>query len=178
MIRAFEGAHMQHRDFTLADFMGQMGQITRLGPMGRWVGMLPGMSELVRCLGGEEALETQLRRMRGIYDSMSVQERLDVHILDAERRRRIARGAGVKLQHVSQFLKQYQCTLQMMEEVGRIGPLRTNNLVAGLVTFDPRRRDPSWLVPMRSPEKWKNFLVLVSIVLALAAAIAVWERLF
>ena len=112
---------MQRRDFTLDDFMGQMGQITRLGPMSKVIGMIPGMSEMTKQLGGDTAVEGQIVKMRAIYDSMSKKERAKPDILDGPRRRRIARGAGVEPQQVSQFMKQFEGTRDMMRAVGGMG---------------------------------------------------------
>jgi signal recognition particle GTPase len=114
--------------------------------MSKVIGMIPGMSEMTRRLGGAEEIEKQMRRMRGIYNSMSAQERHNVEILDGARCRRIARGAGVSISDVGQFLRQFQGTREMMAQVGRIRrPARTRALVAGLVTNDPLHRDPSWV---------------------------------
>jgi len=170
---------MPHREFTLDDFIGQMGQISKLGPMGKWVGMLPGMSEMVRWLGGDEEAERQLQRMRGIYDSMSHEERQAVGVLDGARRRRIARGAGVDVAHVQQFVRQFQGTRDMMQAVAsgaKVRPLQKYKLVAGLVTDNPRRRDPSWLIPFPSRENWQGFLAVTVLIIAFAALIAAWAR--
>ena len=163
------------REFTLDDFMGQMGQVSKLGPMSKVIGMIPGMSEMTNKLGGAEEIEKQMRRMRGIYSSMSARERCNVAILNGGRRRRIARGAGVSVAEVGQFLRQFQGTREMMAAVGRLrGPMRTRGLVAGLVTNDPAHGDPSWIwIKLR--RGWSQWWwVLVPI----AAAAILWVRSF
>src|SRR6476469_9226140 len=95
-------AKMEKGQFTLDDFMSQMGQIKKLGPMNKVLGMIPGMSELTKNMGMNEGdVEGQMGRMRAIYDSMSKKERANTDLLDGARRRRVARGAGVELNEVS-----------------------------------------------------------------------------
>ena len=69
-------AKLEKGQFSLEDFMSQMGQIKKLGPMGKVMGMIPGMSELTKQVGmGEGDVENQMGHMRAIYDSMSKKER-------------------------------------------------------------------------------------------------------
>src|SRR3954462_1895060 len=101
-------AKMEKGEFTLEDFMSQMGQVKKLGPMGKIMGMIPGMNELTKQMGqGEGEVETSLTRMRAIYDSMNRKERHSPDTLDSNRRRRIAAGAGVEVTEVGQFIKQF-----------------------------------------------------------------------
>src|SRR5580765_7068389 len=94
-------AKMEKGTFTLDDFMAQMGQVKKLGPMGKVMGMIPGMSELTKNLNmGEGDVEQEMVMMRAIYDSMTRDERKRPDVLDGMRRRRIATGAGVPLQEV------------------------------------------------------------------------------
>src|SRR3954465_12869328 len=65
-------AKMEKGQFTLEDFMSQMGQVKKLGPMGKVMGMIPGMSEIAKTSNmGEGEVEKQMGRMRSIYDSMN-----------------------------------------------------------------------------------------------------------
>src|SRR5438046_4530933 len=69
-------AKMEKGEFTLDDFIAQMSQVKKLGPMGKVMGMIPGMSELTKQLGHDgEGVEHQMGRMRAIYDSMTRKER-------------------------------------------------------------------------------------------------------
>ena len=104
--------------FTIDHFMAQMDQIWRLGPLGRVVGMLPGMRKLVEQLRLDEAqVERQMIRMRAIYDSMNRQERAMPDLLNGSRRRRIADGAGVRVQEVIHFIRQFEMTRDMMRRL-------------------------------------------------------------
>jgi signal recognition particle subunit SRP54 len=113
---------MEKGQFTLDDFMSQLGQVQKLGPMGKVMGMIPGMSQLTEKMGMAEGdVEGQMGRMRAIFDSMSKPERKNPDLLDAGRRRRVARGAGVEVNDVSQFMKQYDMAKNMMKAVGGMG---------------------------------------------------------
>jgi predicted permease len=107
---------------SLEDFISQMGQVKKLGPMGKVMGMIPGMSEMTKQLGHDgEGVEKQMGRMKAIYDSMTRVERKKPDVLDANRRRRIARGAGVDVNEVGQFMKQFNMSRDMMRAVGGMG---------------------------------------------------------
>ena len=124
---------MEKGNFTLDDFMSQMGQVKKLGPMGKVMGMIPGMSELTKNMGMNEGdVEGQMGRMRAIYDSMSKKERADTDLLDGARRRRVARGAGVELNEVSQFIKQFEMSRDMMRAVGGMGMMGRMRLMKAL----------------------------------------------
>ena len=75
---------MEKGQFTLDDFMSQMGQVKKLGPMSKVMGMIPGMSEMAKTSNmGEGDVDKQMGRMRAIYDSMSRKERKNPDVLDA-----------------------------------------------------------------------------------------------
>ncbi len=115
-------AKMEKGQFTLEDFMSQMGQVKKLGPMGKVMGMIPGMSEMSKQMNmGEGEVEKQMGKMKAIYDSMNQKERKNPDTLDGPRRRRIARGAGVEVNEVGQFMKQFEMTRDMMRAVGGMG---------------------------------------------------------
>src|SRR5215218_7571040 len=126
-------AKMEKGQFTLDDYMAQMGQVKKLGPMGKVMGMIPGMNELTKNMGMNEGdVESQMGRMRAIYDSMSRKERGNTDLLDGARRRRIARGAGVELNEVSQFVKQFEMSRDMMRAVGGMGMMGRMRLMKAL----------------------------------------------
>jgi signal recognition particle subunit SRP54 len=115
-------AKMEKGQFTLEDFMAQMQQVRRLGPIGKIMGMIPGMSQLTKQLNmGEGDVEQQMGRMQAIYSSMTSTERKNTDLLDGGRRRRISRGAGVPLNEVGYFVKQYEMSRDMMKAVGGMG---------------------------------------------------------
>ena len=127
-------AKMEKGQFTLDDFMSQLGQVQKLGPMGKVMGMIPGMSELAKNVNIDEGgVETQMDRMRAIYNSMSRKERLKPDLLDGPRRRRIAAGAGVAVSEVGQFMKQFTMTRDMMRAIGGQGMMGKLKMMKGLM---------------------------------------------
>jgi len=126
-------AKMEKGNFTLDDFMAQMSQVKKLGPMGKVMSMIPGMSELSKQVNmGEGDVEKQMGTMRAIYDSMTKDERKNSDLLDAGRRRRVARGAGVELKEVGQFMKQFEMSRDMMRAVGGMGMMGKLKLMKAL----------------------------------------------
>ncbi|MCC7351432.1 MAG: signal recognition particle protein [Phycisphaerales bacterium] len=126
---------MQKGQFTLDDFMAQMSQVKKLGPMGKVMSMIPGMSELSRQVNmGEGDVENQMGRMHAIYNSMTRVERQKTELLDGNRRRRIARGAGVGLNEVGQFIKQFEMSRDMMRAVGGMGMMGKMRLMKSLMS--------------------------------------------
>ncbi len=108
--------------FTLEDFMAQISQVRKLGPMGKVLEMIPGMKQITAGMNmGDGEVEGHMDRMQAIYRSMTPGERKDTDKLDAGRRRRVARGAGVELNEIGQFIKQYEGTRDMMKAMGGMG---------------------------------------------------------
>ena len=127
-------AKMEKGQFTLDDFMSQLGQVQKLGPMGKVMGMIPGMSELAKNVNMDEGgVETQMDRMRAIYNSMNRKERQKPDLLDGPRRRRIAAGAGVAVSEVGQFMKQFTMTRDMMRAIGGQGMMGKLRMMKGLM---------------------------------------------
>ena len=128
-------AKMEKGQFTLDDFMSQMGQVQKLGPMGKVMGMIPGMSELAKNADMDESgVEKQMGHMRAIYNSMSRKERIKPDLLDGPRRRRIAAGAGVAVSEVGQFMKQFTMTRDMMRAIGGQGMMGKLKMMKGLMS--------------------------------------------
>ncbi len=130
-------ANMEKGQFTLDDFMAQMTQVKKLGPMGKVMGMIPGMSDMTRKMNMNEGdIEKQMVHMRAIYDSMNKKERANTDLLDGARRRRVARGAGVELNEVGQFMKQFEQSRDMMKAVGGMGMMGRMKLMKSLMSGD------------------------------------------
>jgi signal recognition particle subunit SRP54 len=122
-------------NFTLEDFIAQMGQIKKLGPMGKIMGMIPGMNEMAKTANmNEGAIEQQMGRLHAIYNSMTKAERKNTDVLDGNRRRRIAAGAGVTTAEVGQFVKQFETSRDMMRAVGGMGMMGRMKLMKTLMS--------------------------------------------
>ncbi len=102
---------MKSADINLEDFLAQLRQIKKLGPLGNVMQMLPGMSGLE--IGDAE--ENRLKRTEAIIQSMTPTERQKPQLLNGNRRLRIARGAGVEVRDVNQLLKQFEQMRKMMK---------------------------------------------------------------
>jgi signal recognition particle subunit SRP54 len=102
---------LRKADFNLEDFLAQMQQVKKMGSMQSIMGMMPGMSGMELPAGADK----QMARTEAIIKSMTLQERRKPEILNGNRRKRIADGAGVKIVEVNQLLKQFQQMQQMMK---------------------------------------------------------------
>jgi signal recognition particle subunit SRP54 len=104
---------MQKADFNLEDFLGQMRQIKKMGPLSGLMGMMPGMSGVK--VGDAE--ENRMKRTEAIILSMTPHERRSPNILNGSRRARIARGSGTEVREVNQLLKQFTQMRKMMKQM-------------------------------------------------------------
>ena len=107
---------LRREQFTLEDFLGQMRQVRKMGPMGSLLGMLPGMGGL-KGLKDVDVEEGDLDRLEAIILSMTPEERRTPEMINGSRRKRIAAGAGVKVQHVNQLVKQFGSVRKMMKQM-------------------------------------------------------------
>ncbi len=112
---------MRKGEFTLDDFKKQLTQIKRLGPLQKVMGLIPGMSNLTEAMGDADP-EQDMKRLFGIIDSMTADERRDpTKHVDQSRRRRIAAGAGVEPHEVNDLVKQFDAMSQMMTSLAGKG---------------------------------------------------------
>lgn len=125
---------MKKGSFDLEDFLKQMRSIRKMGPLGSLLGMLPGvgkqMKELRNALETPEA-EKELKRTEAMILSMTLAERRNPEVIDASRRRRIAKGSGTQVSDVNALLQQFRTMRQMMREFGRGGGMNMNQMIGG-----------------------------------------------
>ncbi len=107
---------MLKQTFTLEDFLQQMRQVRKMGPLGNLMGMMPGMGAMKQ-LKNAEVDEKELDRVEAIILSMTPAERHDPQIINGSRRKRIAHGSGVKVQHVNALVKQFDQVRKLMRQV-------------------------------------------------------------
>jgi signal recognition particle subunit SRP54 len=118
---ARQAERMLSGDFTLEDFAQQLRQLRKLGPLGQLLDMLPGqLGQAARQISPQEA-ERQLKVTEAILNSMTPEERRNPNILNASRRRRIARGSGTTVQDVNQLMKQYRQMRRMFKTLKKTG---------------------------------------------------------
>ena len=102
--------------FTLEDFLQQMRQVRKMGPLSGLIGMIPGMGAM-KGLKNAEVDEGELDRVEAIILSMTPEERVNPSVINGSRRKRIANGSGVRVQHVKQLLKQFEQMRKMMRQM-------------------------------------------------------------
>ena len=83
---------------------------------------------------GDGQVEAQMGRMKAIYNSMTRKERANTALLDGNRRRRIARGAGVEVAEVGQFMKQFEMSRDMMRAIGGQGMMGKMRMMKALMS--------------------------------------------
>src|SRR5580693_3027593 len=110
---------MRKGEFTLEDFLEQLRQMKKLGPLENLVGMLPGGAEAMK---GQDMgkQEKEFRRMEGMVCAMTIKERRSPVILNASRRRRIATGSGVTVTELNTMLNKFFQMQQMMKKMGKM----------------------------------------------------------
>lgn len=104
---------------TLDDFLSQLQQVRKMGPMKDILGMIPGMGKKMK---GMDVDENQLKRVEAIIRSMTLEERMKPEKIEGSRRHRISRGSGTNSQDVSQLLKQFKQMKKMFRSLGDIDP--------------------------------------------------------
>ncbi len=104
------------QSLNLEDFLSQLQQLKKLGPLENLLGMLPGMGKMPDLSGGE----SQLKRVEAVIQSMTPTERRRPEILNAGRRTRIATGSGTSVAEVNDVLKQFNAMKKMMQEMGKM----------------------------------------------------------
>ncbi|MEN3316411.1 MAG: signal recognition particle subunit [Acidimicrobiaceae bacterium] len=109
-------AKLQSGSFNLEDFLDQMQQVKKMGPLQNIVGMLPGIPKELR---KAEIDDREIARVEAIIKSMTLEERRTPEIMNGSRRLRVANGSGVTTSEVNQLLKQFKDMQKMMKMMGR-----------------------------------------------------------
>ena len=118
-------------DFDLNDFLDQMRQIKKMGPLQNVLGMLPGIGSKLKNV---EVDDGALKKPEAIICSMTLKERKNPGILNASRRKRIAAGAGVTVQDVNALIRQFEQMQKMMKQMmgNKRGMMRAMKNMGGL----------------------------------------------
>ena len=107
--------------FTLDDFLDQLQQLKKMGPLQNVLGMLPGVGAQLK---GAEVSDDQVKRTEAIIRSMTPAERENPQIINGSRRTRIASGSGTQVQDVNRLVKQFAEMQKMMKQFGGRLPSR------------------------------------------------------
>lgn len=104
--------------FTFEDFLSQLKQLKKMGPLQNLIEMIPGAGKQLK---GVTVDEKGLGKVEAIINSMTLKERMQPSIIDGSRRRRIAAGSGTSIQEVNRLLKQFSAMQKMIKSVSRMG---------------------------------------------------------
>lgn len=110
---------IRSKQFTLEDFLGQMQEIKKMGPMDQILGMLPGMGNKIPL--NAQVDENKLARTEAIIRSMTKAERSNPVIINSSRKKRIASGSGTSIQDVNRLLKEFEQMLKLFKNMNQIG---------------------------------------------------------
>jgi signal recognition particle subunit SRP54 len=107
--------------FTLDDFLDQLQQLKKMGPLQNVLGMLPGVGAQLK---DAEVSDDQVKRTEAIIRSMTPEERENPSVINGSRRTRIAKGSGTQVQDVNRLVKQFGEMQKMMKRFGGRLPSR------------------------------------------------------
>ena len=106
---------IKKQDLDFEDFLQQMEQIQNIGPLDKILGMMPGIGNIKDQLGDIDLNGKEMKRTKAIIQSMTVEERRNPNILNASRKKRIAKGSGNTVQDVNRLIKQFNEMKKMMK---------------------------------------------------------------
>jgi signal recognition particle subunit SRP54 len=112
---------MMKGQFTLEDFLDQMRQMKKMGPLAQIMDMLPGQFGQAARQVNPQDIEKNFKSSEAIISSMTLKERRNPDVLNASRRRRIAAGSGVEVQEVNRLIKQFRESQKLMKTLQKSG---------------------------------------------------------
>jgi signal recognition particle subunit SRP54 len=110
---------IRRQQFTLEDFLQQMSQVRRMGPLSNVLGLMPGMGKAMKQMRQVNMDDKELDRIEAIILSMTPDERARPDLIDGSRRKRIARGSGTTVQAVNQLVKQFGQMRKLMAQLAK-----------------------------------------------------------
>jgi signal recognition particle subunit SRP54 len=102
-------------NFNLEDFLEQLQQIKKMGPLHKLMEMIPGMGDLAKAIPQED-MESRLKQTQAIISSMTIFERRNPRLINSSRKKRIAQGSGTDVQDINQLLIQFKQMRKMMKQ--------------------------------------------------------------
>jgi signal recognition particle subunit SRP54 len=126
-------------EFTLEDFLKQMKQVRRMGPLSNVLGMMPGMGKAMKQVRQTNVDERELDRLEAIILSMTPAERAHPEIIKGSRRKRIAQGSGTNVAAVNRLVKQFDQMRRMLKQVASGKMPNPEQLLSGGAMRPPRR---------------------------------------
>ena len=123
---------LKKNQFTLEDFLDQMGQVKKMGGVGKILEMMPGMNSAQLKDVDVEAGEKEFAQMEAIIQSMTIEERRNPSILNASRRKRIAAGCGQPVSKINNLIKKYEEMKKMLKQFSNPKKMKRNKMFRGL----------------------------------------------
>ena len=124
---------LEKGEFTLDDFRKQMMQAKRLGSFSKLLGLIPGMGQISKMMGDTNVdADDEMRKLGGIIDSMTKEERRNPKIIDQARRERIAKGAGVQPHQINELVKSFLPMADMMKSMAGMGMRDRMKMMSGM----------------------------------------------
>jgi signal recognition particle subunit SRP54 len=117
----------------LEDFRDQLQQLKKMGPVSQLLDMIPGMSQLTQDVS-PEVTDQQMKTIEAIINSMTPAERHNPRIINASRRRRIAKGSGTTVMEVNELLSQFRQMQRLMKQLSG-GGMRGRGGMRGLMSM-------------------------------------------
>lgn len=114
------GRKLVKGEFNLEDFMKQLQQLKKMGPLSQLMEMVPGMGRLTKDIT-PDVTDKELRRIEAIINSMTLDERRDPRVLNGSRKRRVAHGSGTTVPEINDLLNQFRQMQRLMKQVGSGG---------------------------------------------------------
>jgi signal recognition particle subunit SRP54 len=141
--KKLEDKFLSGEDFTLDDFLEQLEAMSKMGSMGKLLGMLPGSGAMKKQI--ENFDESEITRTKSIVQSMTPHERRDLKVLNGSRRARIALGSGRKVADVNALVDKFTAAQLMMKQMSNGGsmPVMPAGMPAGMPGLPPAPRKPA-----------------------------------
>ena len=110
---------MRTMSFTFDDFLDQLAQVRKMGPLDDLIGMLPGANK-IKGLKDLKVDEKQIKHVEAIIQSMTKKEKINPEIINGSRKKRIAKGSGRTVQEVNRLLKQFEDMKKMFKQMSNM----------------------------------------------------------
>ena len=123
---------LKKNEFTLEDFLDQMGEVRNMGGIGKMLEMLPGMNRKAVSDEEIEKSEKEFRQMEAIIQSMTLEERKNPSILNASRRKRISAGCGQPVSKINSLIRKYEDAKKLMKQFNNPNFMKKNKKLKGL----------------------------------------------
>ena len=121
------GQKLKKNEMDFEDFLMQLEQVQNLGPLDKLLELVPGMGNLKGQIGDLDSKGNEINRTKAIIQSMTLEERRNPQILNASRKKRIARGSGTSVQDVNRLIKQFnemKKMMKMFQSSGMMGKMK------------------------------------------------------